>query len=288
MHGWGSDSEVWEQLPALTCAANPRLVALSPDLNGFGESPFLAEVPAVEQCAPNAVMRLVMHLVEMLGLRSGARAKQRRRVVTFVGHSMSGAALFYLQDRGWHQNEFARCALAPTLLIDEQVRKHFFLKLGIEASTNKPLDDFKSRLGLRLIERMIGSVGARTRADHLRIFESTPKGTLVRTLYGMGMALRQLKKRHWCNFRVTLAHDDRLLDVTQMLNQLDDLGLGPDQIRVVGGDHFLFSASDERRQLHLRNREIILGEILHLHEVCREGQRVQRVNVPPPSAQGPG
>jgi hypothetical protein len=41
---------------------------------------------------------------------------------------------------------------------------------------------------------------------------------------------------------------------------------------VVWGDHYLFSVSNQRHRIHLRNREIVLGEILHLHELCRERQ----------------
>jgi hypothetical protein len=58
-----------------------------------------------------------------------------------------------------------------------------------------------------------------------------------------------------------------------MLQQLDVLSFGPQQIQVVWGDHFLFSVGEAAHQAHLRNRETVLGEILYLHEVCREMQR---------------
>jgi len=274
MHGWSGNGDTWGHLPALTCAANPRLVVLTPDLNGFGGSSFLAEVPAVEQCDPRAVMRVVTYWVEMLGLRSSSRARQRRKVITFVGHSMGGAALFYFREQGWQANEYARYAMAPTLLIDDDIRRGFYKALGVSALARKPIDDLKAQLTPRLVDRLIGTAGEASRAEHLRVFETTPKGTLAQTFYALGATVEEVAAMRWRNFRVVLARDDQLLDVSRMLHLLDDLGLAPHQIQVVRGDHFFFSVSDENHQTYLRNREIVVGDILHLHEICRERQRI--------------
>jgi pimeloyl-ACP methyl ester carboxylesterase len=272
MHGWCASGSVWKHLPDLTCAANPRLVALTPDLDGFGRSPFLTEVPALEQCHPSAVMQTVIDWIELLGLRSSARARRRRRVITFVGHSMGGAALFYMAEQGWHENEFARCAVAPALLVQDDVRQDFYHALGVGSWDKKPVDEFKSSLDPRVVLELLGAVDETTRTEHLRVFETTPRGILAQTFYSMGATLGELERADRHNFHVILAHDDRLLKVGKMLGLLDDLGLEPHQVQVVSGDHYLYSASDENRH-HLRNREIMLGEILYLHEVCREMQR---------------
>jgi pimeloyl-ACP methyl ester carboxylesterase len=273
MHGWGGSNDVWEHLPALTCAANPRLVALAPDLNGFGGSPFLAEVPVVEQCDASAVMQSVVYWVNMLKLRSSVRAQRRRRVITFVGHSAGGAAPFYFQEQGWHENEFARCAVAPLLLVDDQLRQRFYQALGVGRWVDHtPANGLKTRLTLRIIERLIGDVSKRIRDEHERIFKTTPPGTLAQTLYAIGASPHAVEAKPWRNFRVILAHDDRLVDVSQMLQLLDDLRFASNQVQVVWGNHYLFSVSNQRHRIHLRNREIVLGEILHLHELCRERQ----------------
>jgi len=273
IHGWSGAGSMWERLPALICAANPRLIALAPDLNGFGNTPFLAEVPPVERCDPYAMMRVVTYWVEMLGLRSSERARQRRKVITFVGHSMGGAALFYFQEQSWHENEFARCAVAPTLLIDPDLRQGFYRALGVNAWAGKPVDEFKARLTSQVLENLLGSASEVTRAAHLRIFESTPRGTLAQTFYAMSGALAELDVKRWSNFRVVLAHDDQVLNVSRMLRLLDDLGLFANQIQVVKGDHYLLSVGNEHRRISRRNREIVLGEILYLHEICRERQK---------------
>jgi len=273
MHGWSASGGVWERLPALTCAANPRLVALTPDLNGFGQSPFLAEVPTVDQCDPAAIMKSVVHWIELLGLRSSTRARQRRKVITFVGHSVGGAALFYLREKGWHENEYARCAVAPALLIDDHVREAFFSALHVDSRPSKPIDEQKAWPKQEVLENLLGMADETIREQHLRVFEATPRGTLAQTFYAIGSAAAKPDVKSWENFHVILAHDDRVIDVSHMLRLLDGMGLGPHQVHVVTGDHFLFSASVESRRVHLRNREIVLGDILYLHEVCREKQR---------------
>jgi pimeloyl-ACP methyl ester carboxylesterase len=273
MHGWSASGGIWEQLPALTCAANSRLIALTPDLNGFGNSPFLAEVPTVEHCDPSAVMKAVSHWVEMLGLRSSSRARRRRKVITFIGHSLGGAALFYFPERDWFENEYARCAVAPALLIDDQLRQAFYQALAVDSWVDKPVDELKAWLKPGVIENFLGSADETVRAEHLRVFETTSRGTLAQTFYAIGAAAEGPALRVWSNFHVILAHGDHMIDVAQMLRLLDALGLAPHQIQVVSGGHFLFSPSGENRRVHLRNREIMLGEILYLHEVCRERQR---------------
>jgi pimeloyl-ACP methyl ester carboxylesterase len=274
IHGWSGSHKVWELLPALTCAANSRLVALAPDLNGFGRSPFLAEVPAIEQCDPHAIIHSVNYWVDMLGLRSGKRARRRRKVITFVGHSIGAAALFYLSEQGWHRNELARCAVAPTLLIYDNLRQQFYQELGVASWSSRPIEELKARLTPRILDRLLGSVNETTRSEHLRIFESTPKGTLAQTFYAMGMSQQPLMIQNWHDFKVILGDNDRLLNVSDMLRLLDDMGLAPHQVRVTRGDHYLFSATDVNHRLQRRNREIVLGEILYLHEVCRENQRL--------------
>jgi len=56
--------------------------------------------------------------------------------------------------------------------------------------------------------------------------------------------------------------------IKPMLDLLEELGFTSDQVRVVLGDHYYFSVSNESRRLHLRNRGTLIKEILSLHESC--------------------
>ncbi len=269
MQGWGGGVHLWDPLPALVCAANPRLVALAPDLNGFGRSSFLSDFPSLDKCDPHGVMRAVACWVELLGLRSGPRASKRLRVITFVGHSTSGAALFHLRSQDWRDNEQARCAIAPTLLGNDQLSRQFNAALGLK---NNPREKLKSRLPATVVDKLLSGASRATRSEYRRVIESTPQGTLTQTFYALQASQHKLKSQDWSNFQVILGHDDRLVNVSSMLDFLDELGFAPNQIQVVMGNHYLFHGSDHDRRAHLRNRETVLGEILYLHEQCREKQ----------------
>jgi pimeloyl-ACP methyl ester carboxylesterase len=272
LHGWDGSHAIWERIPALVCEANPRLVALAPDVNGFGDSPFADELPTLEACDPSANMAAVEHWIELLGLRSSRRAKRRWRVITLVGHSMSGAALFYLDESRWREHEAARLAIAPALLINDALRKGFYKTLGLGiwlGSTTDTLGWLKTRLAPSVIEILIGAASRAVKAEHVRMFNTTPKGVVAQTLFAMGAIPCQVKPRRWQHFDVVLGHQDRLVGVKLMLELLEELGFTSDQVRVVLGDHYLFSVSNQNRRLHLRNRGIVVEEILALHKACR-------------------
>ena len=274
IHGWDGSHAIWEQIPAMVCAANPRLVALVADVNGFGGSPFADELPPIETCDPAADMAAVERWIELLRLRSGPRATRRLRVITLVGHSMSGAALFYLNESRWRPHEVGRVAVAPALLINDTMRKSFYKALGVgiwAGSAADTLGWLKTRLAPSIVEMLIGASSRAVKAEHVRIFNTTPKGVLAQTFFAMGATPHPVKPRQWRHFRAVLGHKDRLVGVKPMLDLLEELGFTSDQVRVVFGDHYYFSVSNQSRRLHGRNREILLGEILAMHEACREG-----------------
>jgi hypothetical protein len=274
IHGWDGSGEIWESLPAMVCQKNPKLVAFVLDVNGFGGSPFIeAEMPRVVQCNPEACMRAVEKWIETMRLRGRERTK---RVFTFVGHSMGGAALFYVNDKGWPENGYARCAVAPALLCNDALRQGFYVGLGAGIGAGLQyslLDKLKEKLAPWLIQELIGGASEAVKAEHLRIFEKTSKGTLAQTFYALGQAEQPTQRRWWKNFRVILGHKDRLVGVAPMLSLLEELGFRTENIRVMLGDHYLFSAGLKTRRNHSENRDILLEEILRLHEGCRTRQK---------------
>jgi len=274
IHGWDGSGEIWESLPAMVCQKNPKLVAFVLDVNGFGGSPFIeAEMPRVVQCNPEACMRAVEKWIETMRLRGRERTK---RVFTFVGHSMGGAALFYVNDKGWPENGCARCAVAPALLCNDTLRQGFYVGLGAGIGAGLQyslLDKLKEKLAPWLIQELIGGASESVKAEHLRIFEKTSKGTLAQTFYALGQAEQPTQRRWWKNFRVILGHKDRLVGVAPMLSLLEELGFRTENIRVMLGDHYLFSAGLKTRRNHSENRDILLEEILRLHEGCRSRQK---------------
>lgn len=276
VHGWGGNHAVWGRIPGSVCAANPRLVALAPDVNGFAGSPFVDELPAVGRCDPSANMDVIQRWIDLLGLRSSQRATRRWRIITLVGHSMGGASLFYLDEARWRPCEVSRLAIAPALLINDGLRQSFYKALGVgiwAGSTGDVLEGLKARLAPSLVEMLIGEASQAVKAEHIRVFNATPKGVLAQTFFAMGAVPFQVKSQRWRYFRVVLGHKDRLVGIKPLLDLLEELGFTSDQIRVVLGDHYLFSVSNQSRRLHLHNREIVVDQILRLHEACRRGLR---------------
>jgi pimeloyl-ACP methyl ester carboxylesterase len=274
IHGWDGSGEIWESLPAMVCQKNHRLVAFVPDVNGFGGSPFIeAEMPKVAHCNPEGCMRAVEKWIETMKFKG---RKGTRRIFTFVGHSMGGAALFYISDKDWAEYRHAQCAVAPALLCNDTLRQGFYIGLGLGIGAGLQyslLDKLKEKLAPRLIGELISGASEAVKAEHLKIFARTDKGTLAQTFYALGQAEEPRRRRRWENFRVILGHKDRLVGVAPMLNLLEDLGFRSEDIRVVLGDHYLFSASRQTRRSHGENRDILLEEILQLHEGYRTEQK---------------
>jgi pimeloyl-ACP methyl ester carboxylesterase len=276
IHGWDGSRAIWENIPSMVCQENPRLVALAPDVNGFGASPFAMETPPINQCDHAAVINSVERWIDLLRLRSGPQAKQSLKVFTIVGHSMGGAATFYLHESAWRPNEVARLALAPALLSKDRMRKEFYKALGLglyAGSSTNALNWLKKRLAPRLIGALIGDASKTVKNEHLRIFEGTAKGVLAQTFFAMGEIPNPVRQQRWPRFRVVLGHRDRLVGVSPMLLLLEDLGFSSQEISVVLGDHYLFSVGQQSRRLHTINREIVINQILGLHEECRQAQR---------------
>lgn len=276
IHGWDGSHVIWEDFPARICLGNPRLFVLAPDVNGFGGSPFSEALPPLTQCEPAALMRTVEAWVELLGLRSGRRAGRFYRVITFVGHSMGGAATFYLDEARWRPHEVARLAVAPALLLNDRLRKEFYKALGLGIWAGSPtstLNWLKERLAPRLIEALIGDASQAVKREHLRIFTNTPKGVLAQTFYAMGAPSCSVHRRRWSHFRVVLGHRDRLVGVEPMLLLLEELGFTSQDICVVLGDHYFFSAGVRSRRIHGPNRDLVVRQVLDLHDECRRAQR---------------
>ena len=181
--------------------------------------------------------------------------------------------MFYLDESRWRRHEVARLAIAPALLINDAMCKSFYKALGVgiwAGSTADMLGWLKTRLVPSIIEMLIGAASQAVKTEHVRIFKTIPKGVLAQTFFAMGAVPRQVMPRRWRHFNVVLGHKDRLVGVKPMLELLEELGFASDQVHVVLGDHYLFSVSNRSRRLHLRNREIVVEEILALHKACRQ------------------
>jgi len=274
LHGWDGSHAIWEDLPAQVCQANPRLVCFAADVNGFGGSPFIeADMPPLELCSPRADMQAVDLWLDLLRLH---RPGRQRQVFTFVGHSMSGAALFHKATRGWAEDRYSLLALAPAMLHKDTVKQALYRTLGVGIGAGwqyEVLDRFKQLLVLQSMELLAAGASRAVKKEHDRIFQWTPKGTIAQTFFALGLAEEAPPARKWDNAFVILANRDRLVGLGPTLDLLEEMGMGSQHIQVVLGDHYFFSVSQSSRRLHTFNRAEVLRHILRLHDERRAGSR---------------
>jgi pimeloyl-ACP methyl ester carboxylesterase len=268
MHGWDGCGEIFENLPARVCESEAKVLVLVPDVNGFYRSRFLEPKNLrYAQCNPQANMRAVEEWLHIIGVLGG----RRHMPIVFVGHSMSGAALFYLNKKKWKNHRFGRLALAPALLMNDSLRKGFYnaLGLGIWAGNALSLNRVSDSVSPLVVNQLIAGASKAVQNAHETVFKRTAKSTLANTFAAMGQANAPAQPSKWADFKVLLGHTDRLVGLTSMLDLLVQLGFTSRQVSVLLGDHYFFSVGHHSRSLHRESREVTFEKICKMVRTCR-------------------
>ncbi len=267
VHGVTASHAIWEELPGLVVRQNRRLVAFAVDHNGFGESPFVTHMPTLEQCSPVAAMHALENWFDLLGLRR-ADGERKPKTINFVGHSMGGAAMFFLRESRWRYAEQTRLALAPALLLHDELHKAFFdtvgLGVGLVARLNF-LETIENTISHPMMDTLTEGATQAVQREHIRIYKSTPKAVTARAMAAMGTLHLHPEPHRWDLMQVILGHKDLLVGVVPMMDLLNELNFNVDQVRVVMGTHYLFSAGEKMKRVHEQNRALVLNDIFALH-----------------------
>ncbi len=187
MHGWTGSHRIWEDLPISLAGKHKNIVCFNFDLNGFGQSSFINTTPRAEQCRPPALMSAIEYWLSATGLWPAFPQRKRRPFYLFVGHSMSGAALFYQNMAGWHDDAYTFYALAPALFCNDTQRQTFFKTMGISIRFPS-FTTVKDVLAPHVIDLFGSGASPQVKSEHLRIYNQTPFGTLAQTIYALGVA----------------------------------------------------------------------------------------------------
>lgn len=271
VHGWTGNHSIWEDLPGMVVTENPNLVAISVDHNGFGLARFVDETPDLEICNPPAAMRALEGLIDILKIRRQPGETQPR-IINFIGHSMGGAALFYANPLFWRYGEATRYALAPALLLEDEVHRAFFTALGLGigiVNRIRALEIIERAIKPNVLETLCAGSTDFVRITHERQYEETPRGITARTFTAMGLLNNREIPRRWDLCRVMLGHRDPLVGLVPMLDLLCALEFPAANIRVVTGTHYLFSVGSDWVFQHAQNRDLIVQDILDLHDRAR-------------------
>ena len=82
----------------------------------------------------------------------------------------------------------------------------------------------------------------------------------------MGLLNNREIPRQWSSFKVVLGHRDPLVGLLPMMDMLSHLEFPAANTRVVAGSHYFFSVGPEAVYQHAQNRELVVQDILELHE----------------------
>jgi hypothetical protein len=127
-----------------------------------------------------------------------------------------------------------------------------------------------------VIELLGSGASQAVKDEHLRVYNHTSFGTVSQVLHAMGAAVANPSRSDWSHFRVALGHRDRLVNVNNMLDLLEELNFNANQIRVMLGDHYFFSYDPASPLSHQRNQKILLKELL---EFCTQLAQEPRAKI---------
>lgn len=281
VHGWTGNHLIWEELPAMVVTANRQLVAISVDHNGFGITRFENNNPGMDDCNPPAAMRTLQRWIDLMKFRRQPGSPQRK-VIHLVGHSMGGATLFYLNPIQWSYGEVTRYALAPALLLEDEMRQVFYTALGIGIGILQriPALEFVERfVKPGVVNNLCAGASDEVKSLHSSQYNETPRGVTGATFMAMGRLRDYEIPRDWPLFRIMLGHRDPLVGLTDMMDLLGKLEFPAGNIRVVPGTHYMFSVGHENPMnafLHAQARELVVRDVLDLHETALGKQRSGR------------
>jgi len=278
VHGWTGNFHIWEELPSMVVQSNRQLVSIAIDHNGFGDSAFEDKTPPLDTCNPPAAMRTLQRWIDLMKLRRQPGVP-RNKVINFVGHSMGGATLFYLNPIIWNYGEVTRLALAPALLLEDEEHRLFYttLGMGIGILERLPIFEIVERfIKPRTLEILAAGASDEVKALHEVQYNATARGITGATFMAMGRLKNYEIARDFSTMKVMLGHRDPLVGLINMMDLLQKMEFPAANIHVVPGTHYMFSVGHEtpmNAYQHAQNRELVVGDILSLHEKAFKMQK---------------
>lgn len=281
VHGWTGNYAIWEDLPGMVVHSNRRLVSIAIDHNGFGDSLFEDRMPPLDNCNPPAAMKTLQRFVDLIKIRRQP-GQTRMKVVNFIGHSMGGATLFYLNPMMWNYGETTRYAIAPALLLEDESHRAFYttLGLGIGILQRLPVLEIAERfIKPSMLNVLASGASEEVKELHSKQYNDTPRGITGATFMAMGRLKNFEIARDFDLMQVMLGHRDPLVGLIDMMDLLCKLEFPVQNITVVPGTHYMFSVGKETPMnafAHAQNREMVVKDILMLHSKALERQKTGR------------
>jgi hypothetical protein len=278
VHGWTGNLYIWEDLPGMVVRANRQLISITIDHNGFGQSSFEDLTPSMDSCNPPATMRTLQAFVDLIRIRRQP-GQTRTKVINFVGHSMGGATLFYINPILWGYGEVTRFALAPALLLEDESHRAFYqtLGLGIGILQRLPVLEIVERFIKPSVLAVLASGASnQVKQIHSHQYNETARGITGATFMAMGRLNDYEIPHDFDLMSVMLGHRDPLVGLIPMIDLLGKLEFPAANIHVVPGTHYMFSIGSEtpmNAYYHAQARDMVVEDILKLNQKALDQQK---------------
>ena len=188
--------------------------------------------------------------------------------------------LFYLNPMNWRIGEETRLALAPALLLNDNIHKAFFTALGVGiglVDRLRILTPVERLISPRMVDAVCDGGSDYIKDEHTRQYGLTPRGITAATFEAMGLLNNWEIPRKWDLFRVMLGHKDVLVGLLPMMDMLSEMEFPASNVRVVAGSHYMFSVGRQTALQHSQNRELVVQDILDLHRRALEQQKTGKL-----------
>lgn len=256
LHGCNGSHQTWEELPQQLVAQYPHVVCLNPDIYGFGESPLKANRPPFKQVSMAAAMATIELWLDLIGLGPTAEPS---RFYLFVGHSMGGGMLFYQNESFWQHSRYGCYLLSPSIFCNDWLRGLLYQLIGLGVMLPY-IGPIKRKMIRWIIRGAMGGASTAVREEHGSY--STPYSTIMTTMCGIGQSPRPTRL-DWSPYRLVMGHQDVVVSPTKIISFVQQLGFKPHQIKVLLGDHYLFSYDDQSPITHRHSRQLILTDLVN-------------------------
>lgn len=261
MHGWGGTREVWQLVAPALCRDNAQAVVITPDLHGFGETPF-AGVPSKAQVALGAMALTIGGLTRVLGIDEIPTA--------LVGHSMAATSLLTLADADIAP-QVSRVVINPVLVAHDPRLRRRLQASARGAATFGRIGPIRRAVLRRMAstDRNLSMLTAEVQAAFVEQALSIPGAVMARVLGAFADAPPKLGKQRRLAIFVCL--DDDWVDQDVLDRAAADLGIEPAQIhRTADGGHNPHLELAEHPEWTARNVEQIVRLIDSMLITARE------------------
>jgi len=262
LHGCNGSHDTWQDLPQQLVACYPQLVCLNPDINGFGQSPFIADLPKSSHSGMVGAMAAIEQWLHLLNLWPMPQ-RLTKPFYLFVGHSMGGGMLFYKNQPEWQNDVYGCYLMSPSMFQRDLTRKIFYQIVG-KATLTPHVTPIKQLVAYLMVWLAMNDASHPVKQIHATY--DTTFGTLGATLYGIGKSPPS-PRTDWRQYKIVMGNRDVVVNPRKTLKFAEQLGFQSNQVRVMLGDHYFFSHDESSTSIHRHNRQMVVEDLLAF---CRQ------------------